>query len=144
MTENGTPNPPASDIVPQQLALLESIDGMTLQTRYEQFTERAIDILTSQDGRGEPVFDAGSAKCTMTVKVSIERTANDALAFTTDHNVKETHPNPPGKLKTGQVVRGVGLAQRVTDQGPPLFNPEDGQPRPLTLDEARNALPKEQ
>jgi len=132
------------DIVPQQLALLEDVQGITLQTRFEQFCASAVDALTQTHPKsGDPVFPAGKAKSRMMITLEIERSADDALAFSTVAESKEKHPHIPGKLNSSVVVRGIGLAQRVTTDQPHLFNPADGQPGPVSAEEAKAMLARD-
>ena len=127
-------------VVHQQLGLLTDLEDQTLQTRFERFCQGAMDVLTSQKADGEPVFDAGSVKASLTIKVSVERTANDTLSFVFDHEVKETLPKTPGRRKSSAFVLGVGLSQMVTHVQLPLLKPAEGQPKPLTKTEAEANL----
>lgn len=132
------------DIRPQQIHLLEDAQGVTLQTRFEQFCNEAIDRLTQTYPKsGDPVFPAGKAKSRMQVTVEIERAADDALSFSIVPEIKEKHPAIPGKAKSSVVVMGLGLSQRVTTDQPALFNPAEGQPQPLSIVEARRVLARD-
>lgn len=127
-------------VVPQQIALLEGIDGTTLQSRFEEFCQVAVDALTLTNTMGDPVIEAGKGKAEFAVKVKIERVANDSMTFAIAHEVNEKLPKVPGVVKTAPLVVGVGLAQRVSLRQYPLFDPAGGQPRPLSKEEAEGNL----
>jgi len=118
---------------PLQIGLLRDVQDMALQTRFEQFMQRTTDTLTQRKDGGDPVFNAGTAESTFSVKVTIKRTANDALAFSVAHKVHENHPQVPGKVRASFVVAGVcGLGQKVfKDAQMSLLDAEDNQPKPV-------------
>lgn len=128
---------PQRRLVQMQLALLEDARGRTLQERFSEFCERAVEALTKTDPRnGEPVFAAGKAACTLNITVTAERIADDALNFRVDHKTKEGMPGIPGKARSANYVHRLGLAQTVADDQLSLLKAADGQPRAMTIEEA--------
>lgn len=130
------------DIVHLQLGLLEDTQGLTLQRRFEEFCQAAADRLTMVDPRnGEPVFDAGTVKAELDIKVQVERIANDALSFRVVDAVKSKFPHPPGKARSTMLVQTIGFAQRVTrGEQISLLEPDRDQPQPMTPAEAERKL----
>ena len=126
-------------IVPLQVALLEDVGGRTLQDRFTEFLEDATSaLMASHADSGEPLYEAGKAKATLSIKIDVSRVADDSIAFAVDNQLAVKLPKPPGKGRTSQLVTGIGLAQPVRAKQLPMFAKDDGQPRPLTIDEATN------
>lgn len=131
---------PDTRIVHQQIALLEDLQGQSLQTRFEEFCRTAMDALTQVNPHGEPILEAGKAKASLTLQVNVIRTADDALTFAIDHELRTKLPRIPCKSRSAPFVRGIGLAQRVKADQLPLFDPKQGQPRPFEPGEANDML----
>lgn len=131
---------PETRLVHQQIGLVEDLQGQTLQTRFERFCHEAMETLTQVNQHGEPLLEAGKAKAKLTLDVSIIRTADDALTFTIDHDVRTKLPRVPCKSRSAPFVRGIGLAQRVNATQMPLFDPAHGQPKPFEPGEAGEML----
>src|SRR4051812_1852172 len=105
--KTSAPPKPNSQLLHQQIGLLKDRQKISLQGRFEQFCHNAIAAQTQVDERGEPIFNAGSAKSVFHVKVEVVRTANNSMVFDIRPSVDESHPQIPGLLKTSQVVFGI-------------------------------------
>lgn len=128
-------------LAPLQLDLLKNVQGMTLQSIFEGFCNQAKEVLTSvRSADGEPVFEAGKAASEFEVKVRISRVTDDSRHFSIEMAVKEKHPFPPGVSKTVPDVRGVGLAQQVSNEQLSIFDADAGQPEPMSIEEARKTV----
>jgi hypothetical protein len=136
-----TPPDNRSEIVALQLGLHKDLGDQTVQSRFQEFCDEAVGRLTQTDANGEPIFEAGKAKASFTVTVELERMADDAFAFSSAATCKQKLPSPPPRARTAMLVRGLGLAQKVTDaRQAGLFNPADGQPEPMSQEEAEEKL----
>lgn len=128
-------------LAPLQLDLLKNVQGMTLQSIFEGFCTQATNVLTSvRSADGEPVFEAGKAASEFTVTVKVSRVTDDSRHFSIDMTIKEKHPFPPGVSKTVPEVRGVGLAQQVSNEQLSIFDADAGQPEPMSVEEARKRM----
>lgn len=122
-------NEDRNTIVPLQLGLLQLSTDQTIQQAFEQFGRDAVSQLTVDDASGNPVFEAGKAKASFTLKVRIERVANDSYAFAVEPIVRTELPRIPGRARSTTFTTDNGLVQRVTVKQLPLFDPASGQPK---------------
>lgn len=124
---------PMPKIVPIQIALLGDAAHETLQKRFEDFVDRAIDRLTqASKDTGEMVMPL-KAKSVMRVKISVQRTADDCLHFAVENEVAEQHPRLPGKTRSSVVHSGMGLVQPLRDRDMALFGREAAPANPAPL-----------
>ena len=137
---NVDPKEQSTEVVHRQLALMKDVAGQTLQTRFERFCEHAVEALTQVNEHGEPVLPAGKAKATCTITVEVARASDDAFLFEFSNGMKFKLPSVPGLTQSSPLVQNVGLAERVVSNTLPLFNPSDGQPKPLTREEAEEQV----
>ena len=115
-------------IIPCQLGLLEDVQGVTLQQRFEQFGIEAADSLTATNSHGDPILPAGKHKAEFQVKVTVMRLSDDSLSFDLSHETRSKLPRIPGQGTSAVFTCDNGLVKRYSPDQFPLFDPAGGQP----------------